>query len=77
MAIDQKTKALVYYLSRIQGFSIRQVAQECDVSRATVWRISKMDMSSNGWKKTDRESDLPHWPSGGKEKNKNGHHRKW
>ena len=56
MAIDQKTKALVYYLSRIQGLSIRQVARECNVSWATVGRISKMDMSSNGWKKTDRET---------------------
>jgi transposase len=56
MAIDHKTKALVYYLSRFQGLSIRQVARECNVSRATVWRISKMDMSSNGCKKTRRET---------------------
>jgi transposase len=56
MAIDHKTKALVYYLSRFQGLSVREVARECNVSRATVWRISKMDMSSNGCKKTRRET---------------------
>ena len=33
MAIDDKTEALVYYLSRFQGLSIRQVARECNVSR--------------------------------------------
>jgi hypothetical protein len=32
MVIDHKTKALVFYLSRIQGLSIRQVAKECNVS---------------------------------------------
>ena len=56
MAIDHKTKALVYYLSRFQGLSIRQVARECNVSRATVWRISKMDMSSNRCNKMRREA---------------------
>ena len=55
MAVDQKTKALVCHLSRIKGLSIRPVARECNVSWATVWRISKMDMSSR-WKKTDRET---------------------
>jgi DNA-binding MurR/RpiR family transcriptional regulator len=43
MTIDHKTKALVYYLSRFQGLSIQEVARECNVSRATVSRISKMD----------------------------------
>ena len=47
MAIDNKTRALVYYLSKIQGISIRQIAKRCNVPRATVWRISKIDLSSN------------------------------
>jgi transposase len=56
MAIDDKTEALVYYLSRFQGLSIRQVAKEYNVSRSIMWRISKMDMSSNGCKKMRRET---------------------
>ena len=47
LLIDNKTRALVYYLSKIQGLSIRQIAKRCNVPRATVWRISKIDLSSN------------------------------
>ena len=46
MGIDKRTRALVYYLSKIQGLSIRQIAKKCNFPRATVWRISKMDLSS-------------------------------
>ena len=46
MGIDNRTRALVYYLSKIEGLSFRQIAKKCNVPRATVWRISKMDLSS-------------------------------
>ena len=45
MAIDPKTRAMVYYLSKLQGLSIRKVAKACNVSRATVLRIRNMDMN--------------------------------
>ncbi len=56
MAIDSKMKALVFYLSRIEGLSIRKVAKTCNVSRATVWRISKLDMNTTKCEKTRQET---------------------
>ena len=56
MAIDSKTKVLVFYLSRIEGLSIRKVAKACNVSRATVWRISKLDMNTTKCEKTRQET---------------------
>ena len=46
MGIDNRKRAVIYYLSKIQGLSIRQIAKKCNVPRSTVWRISKMDLSS-------------------------------
>ena len=39
--IDSVTRARVYYLCTIQGFSIRKVAEMCHISRGSVWRIKK------------------------------------
>ena len=47
MAIDNKTRALVYYLSKIQGLSIRQITKKCNVPRATVWRINNLQIILN------------------------------
>ena len=47
MAIDSKTRAMVYYLSNMKGLSIRKVAKECHVSKATVWRIKNNPTNNN------------------------------
>lgn len=46
---------MVFYLSRMKGLSIRKIAKACNVSRATVWRISKLDMNMNKCEKTRKE----------------------
>lgn len=35
---------MVYYLSKIKGLSQRKVAEECGVSKSTVWRITRSDI---------------------------------
>ena len=45
MGMDNRTRAFVHYLSKIEGLFIRQIAKKCNVPRATVWRISKMDLA--------------------------------
>ena len=39
MTLDNKTRAMVYYLSNIKGLSVRKIAEQCNVSKSTVWRI--------------------------------------
>ena len=46
MAIDPKIRAMVLNLSKFQGLSIRKVAKECNVSRATVWRMRHMNIGT-------------------------------
>lgn len=43
MAIDPKTRAVIYHLAKIKGLSMRQVARECNVSVTTVWRIKHFE----------------------------------
>ena len=45
--IDSVTRARAYYLCNIQGFSIRKVAQMCQISRGSVWRIKKEGLLGN------------------------------
>jgi transposase len=47
MAIDPKTRAMIYHLSKIKGLSIRKVARECNVSVTTVWRIHHSKLQVN------------------------------
>ena len=39
MAIDNETRARVYYLGKVEGLSNRKVAKLCGVSQSSVWRI--------------------------------------
>ena len=39
--IDSDTRAKVFYLRNVKGFSTRKVAELCDVSRESVVRISR------------------------------------
>ncbi|KXJ05130.1 hypothetical protein AC249_AIPGENE19522 [Exaiptasia diaphana] len=56
MAIDPKTRAMVYFLSKMKGLSIRQVAKECNVSKATVWRMRNMAMNNKKCASSDFET---------------------
>ena len=49
MAIDTKTRAMVFYLSRL---STRNVAKVCNVSRTSVQKISKMGVDDQKCDKT-------------------------
>ena len=53
-AIDSVTRARVYYLCKIQGLSVRIVAQMCQISRTSVSRITKEGADGN------RESSKQH-----------------
>ena len=52
MAINTKTRAVVFNLSRIKLLFTRNVAKVCNVSRTTEWRISKMNMNDQKCDKT-------------------------
>lgn len=56
MAIDPKTRAMVFHLCRIRGLSIRKVAKECNVSRAYVWRMRHIEMNVNKSSKNRAET---------------------
>ena len=47
MAIDPKTRATVFYMSKIKHLSTRKIAKECNVSQTTVWRLRRMKMGSS------------------------------
>ena len=39
--IDNNTRASVYYLRNVRRLSVRKTAELCNVSRSSVWRISR------------------------------------
>ena len=39
--IDRDTRARIYYLSRVRGFSVRKIADLCGISRSSVYRIAQ------------------------------------
>lgn len=41
--IDDRTRARVFFLRHVQGFSVREVSGICHVSRSSVWRIGRED----------------------------------
>ena len=60
--IDSVTRARVYYLCKIQGLSLRRVAEMCQISYTSVSRITKEGADGN------RESSKQHAKRGPKMK---------
>lgn len=55
--IDSGTRAKVYYLRNVKGFSTRKVAELCGVSRESVARISRENRDTRVLRLRSRSSD--------------------
>jgi transposase len=56
MTLSNKTRAMVYYLSKIKGLSLRKVAKECSVSKSTVLRIKRSGINDKTSRTLGRET---------------------
>ena len=55
--IDSDTRAKVYYLRNVKGFSTRKVAELCDVSRKSVVRIGRENRDTQVLRLSNRSND--------------------
>ena len=55
--IDCDTRAKVYYLRNVKGFSTRKVAELCDVSRESVVRIGRENRDTPALRLSNRSND--------------------
>ena len=57
-AIDSVTRARAYYLCRVQKLSIRKVADMCQISIGSVWRIKNEKRGQMSVKRTPRKRGI-------------------
>ena len=55
--IDCDTRAKVYYLTNVKGFSTRKVAELCDVSRESVVRIGRKNRDTQALRLSNQSND--------------------
>lgn len=56
--IDDRTRARVFFLRHVQGFSVREVSGICHVSRSSVWRIGREDSRRKSALRSKKQAGL-------------------